>query len=44
MTIQDMSGADDAEVGCRILKDGEAVAEEKATGAYSIVTCTQPLF
>lgn len=44
VTIQDMSGADDAEVGCRILKDGEVVAEEKATGAYSIVTCTQPLF
>ncbi|MDN5572985.1 MAG: hypothetical protein L0G19_03550 [Micrococcales bacterium] len=44
VTIQDSSGADDAEVSCKITKDGEVVAEEKATGAYSITTCTLPLF
>jgi type II secretory pathway pseudopilin PulG len=44
VTIQDMSGAADAEVSCTITTDGEEVASETATGAYGIATCTQPLF
>lgn len=44
VTIQDMSGAADAEVSCTITTDGEEVANETATGAYGIATCTQPLF
>lgn len=44
VTIQDSSGAEDASVSCSVSEGGEVVEEQKATGAYSIATCSQPLF
>lgn len=44
VTVMDSTGADDAEVSCKIIADGEVEAEETATGGYAAVTCTQPIF
>lgn len=44
LTIQDTTGAADASVSCKITVDGEVVDEQEASGAYSLATCTQPLF
>lgn len=44
VTVMDSTGADDAEVSCKIATDGEVEAEETATGGYATVTCTQPIF
>ena len=44
VTVMDSTGADDAEVSCKITTDGEVQAEESATGGFAIATCTQPIF
>ncbi|MEL0525926.1 hypothetical protein, partial [Neisseria gonorrhoeae] len=44
VTVMDSTGADDAEVSCKITTDGEVQAEENATGGFAIATCTQPIF
>ena len=44
VTIQDTSGDAAAKVTCKIAKGEKTLDEQSATGAYSVATCTQPLF